>query len=63
VSWQDYKLFYDKRRQPPNGSLSAWVRGPRGGAQFVGYFTPDELDQLALEAARAAERERIEQEG
>jgi hypothetical protein len=58
VNWQDYKPHFDKSHNAPEGRLTLWCEGPRGGPNFAGHFTPDELDQLALEAVRAAERER-----
>jgi hypothetical protein len=58
MNWASYTPHFDKSHDAPRGYLALWCEGPRGGTAFAGVFTPDELDQLALEAIRAAERER-----
>lgn len=57
MNWQEYKAeFTTTEYDNPEGRATMFVRGPKGGAYFAGNFTPDELDQHALDAAHTAER-------
>jgi hypothetical protein len=56
----DYRVHFDESHEPPASRVTMWVEGPEGGTYFAGNYRPEQLDQIALAAAHAAERKRAE---
>ena len=55
-----YQPHFDDSHDAPKGKVCLWVQGPKGGVHYGGYFDPDGLDRLALDAIRKAHDMRAE---